>query len=199
MEFTRDLLLALSAVAVAFLAWLGLKTWRKELTGRAKFEIARSMMHSGVELKARFEWVRHPFTQIYEWRERVPADKETEAEAQQLNEWYAKAKRLNLLVESLNKVVEGEWEAGILLDESSTITVKEAVQSYRASYADLSSAISTYFEIRCDEVRTGELYNNQEWLRGLHKIIYSASNDDYSKKVNSATDKLSSALKQYVR
>ncbi|MBA7656928.1 hypothetical protein ES703_64857 [subsurface metagenome] len=195
----KDVFLGLSAVAVAIFAWLGLRTWRKELTGRAKFEFTRSMMHSCFELRAKFAGVRHPITKLYEWAERVPADKETEAEAQQLNEWYAKTQRLNLVIESLNKIIEGEWEAKILLDESSIKLIEEAVQSYRESYADLSSAISTYFDITHDEARTGEQYQNQEWLRGLKKTIYSAPNDDFSKKVDDTTDKLSSALKQYVK
>ncbi len=195
----KDAVLGLSAIAVVVFAWKGLKTWRRELTGRAKFETARSMMRVGFELRANCEAVRNPVTGSSEWDNRIPQDKETQAEAQVLNEWYAKAKRLNFVVESLNKVIEVEWEAEILLDESSVKSIKEAVQSYRESYADLSSAISTYFEIRYDEARTGDPYKDQEWLRGLKKTIYSAQDDDFSKKVDNATDKLSSVLKQYVR
>ncbi len=70
---------------------------------------------------------------------------------------------------------------------------------YRESYADLSSAILTYFEIRQETAKTGDQYEDQQILRDLRKTIYSASNDAFSKKVNDATDKLSSALKQYVK
>jgi threonine/homoserine/homoserine lactone efflux protein len=32
----KDVVLGISAVAVAFLAWLGLQTWRRELTGEER-------------------------------------------------------------------------------------------------------------------------------------------------------------------
>ena len=68
----KDILLCLSAVAVAVFAWIGLKTWRRELTGKARFETARSMMRSGSELKAAFEQARNPFTMAHEWADRQP-------------------------------------------------------------------------------------------------------------------------------
>lgn len=195
----KDVVLGLSAIAVALLAWLGLKTWKRELTGKARFETARNMMRLGFELKANFGWVRHPITKSYEYADRTTQDEESGGESQELNEWYAKTNRLNSVIESLNKIIEVQWEAEILLDESSVQYIKEAVKSYRESYADLGSAISTYFEIRHDEAGTKTRYKDQEWLKGLNKIIYSAPNDDFSKKVDEATDKLSSALKQYVK
>ena len=195
----RDVLLGLSAIAVAVFAWLGLQTWRKELTGKAKFETARNMMHLGFELKAYFEAARNPFTRSIEWADRTKQEDEQGNVSQVLDEWYARGNRLKPIVESLNKIIEAQWECEILLNESSVQSIKEAVQSYRESYADLASAISFYFDARHDEARTGELYKDQEWLRGLHKTIYSATNDDFSKKIEGATDKLSSALKQYVK
>jgi hypothetical protein len=86
-----------------------------------------------------------------------------------------------------------------LFDESSVKSVKEAVQSLRGSFAELSSAISSYFDVRQDEARTGQNYRDQDWLKELSRTIYSAKDDDLSKKVDAAIDKLSSALKQYVK
>ena len=199
LSIVRDVVLGLSAIAVAFFAWLGLKTWRRELTGRARFETARNMMRIGFELKDNFGLVRHISTKSYEYADRTTQAEESDAESQVLNEWHVKTKRLNSVVESLKKIIEVQWEAEILLNEISVQSIKEAIQSYRESYGDLSSAIETYFEIRYDEARTKELYQNQEWLRGLKKTIYSAANDEFSQKVDEATDKLSYALKQYVK
>lgn len=199
MEYINNIILALSAVAIAIFAWLGLRIWRRELIGRARFETARSMMRLGFKLRQNFEGVRNPLTMSTEWADRIPQTGETDAESEVLNAWYAKAKLLNLVIDSLNKVIEVEWEAEILLEEYSVQSVKEAVQMYRESYADLSSAILTYFEIRQNTAKTGDQYEDQQFLRELRKTIYSASNDAFSKKVNDATDKLSSALKQYVK
>lgn len=195
----KDIVFGLSAIAVAFFAWLGLRTWRKELTGKAKFETSRNMMRLGLKLRANLEGVRHPLTGYPEYASRTKQPEESESESQVLNEWYAKANRINAVFENLTKIIEGKWEAEILFSESSVQSIEEAIKSYRESYADLSSAISTYFDIRRDEARTKELYKDQEWLKGLKKTIYSAQDDDFSKKVDEATDKLSSALKQYVK
>ena len=195
----KDILLGLSAISVALFAWFGLKTWRKELTGKAKFETARNMMHTGLELKANLEWVRHPLLRSNEYTDRIVKAEETAPETAVLNNWYAKNIRLNPAVESRNKIINIQWEAETLLDESSVISIKEAIQSFRESYANLSTAIEEYFDIQLDAARTGVPYNDQDYLKALSKIIYSAQNDDFSKKVDEALDKLSSALKQYVK
>ncbi len=195
----KDIALGLSAIAVAFFAWRGVGTWRKDITGRAKFNTARSMMQLGFELKASFEWVRHPITRHNEYADRKKQPEESESESQVLNEWYAKMIRINSVVESLKKMIEVKWEAEILFNESSVQSIEEAVKSYRESYADLSSAVEAYFDIRHDEAKTKDLYKNQKWLKGLKYTIYSAQDDDFSKKVSEATDKLSSTLKQYVK
>ena len=198
-SISKDIILALSAIIVSVFAWLGLKTWRKELTGKASFEVARNLMHLGFELKAHFEDARNPFTRAGEWADRTKQENEQENESQVLNEWYARGNHLRPIAERLYKITETQWEAEILLNKSSAQSVKEVVKSYRESYADLSSAISAYFDTRLDETRIGIPYKDQEWLRGLHKTIYSGTKDDFSMKVDDATDKLSSVLKQYVK
>jgi len=195
----KDIFLGLSAIAIAVLAWLGLKTWRRELTGKAKFETARNMMHIGYKLKADLEFVRNPFTYSYESADRTKQSEESDNESQVLDEWHAKSKRLNPVTESLNKLIELQWESEILLDEHDVQSIKEAVQSFRESYAELSSAISSYFDTTYKQARARQPYKDQEWLKELHHTIYSVGEDDLSKKVDEATEKLSSALKQYVK
>ena len=184
---------------MAFFAWLGLKTWRRELIGKEKFETARRMMHVGFEVKDRFEWVRNIFTRSNEWTERVPQPTETEPVRQILNEWYAKSKRLELLHDSIQQLIEVRWEAEILFDDKDVASVKEAVQTLIDSYADISSAVSSYFDVRRDEAITGISYRDQEWMRKLHEEIYSGTQDELSQKVINAVEKLSLTVKHYVR
>lgn len=199
MEYVKDVILALSAITIAILAFLGLQTWRKELTGKAKFETARNMMQLGLKFRANLEGVRHGLTMYFEYASRTKQPEELERESQVLNEWYARTNRINSVFENLTKITEVKWEAEILLNESSVQAIEEVVKSYRESYANLSSVTSTYFDIRHNEIRTGEQYGNQKWLKELEKTIYSTPNDEFSKKVDDTTDKLSSALKQYVK
>ena len=155
MEYFSDIIIAISALLVAFFAWLGLKTWRRQLIGKEKFEIARRIMHVGFEVRSKFEWIRNPFTNSNEWTDRVPQPTETEPEKDVLNEWHAKSKRLELLRESINQLIEVKWEAEILFDDKDVLSVKESVQSLIDNYAKISSAVSSYFDIRQDEVKKG--------------------------------------------
>jgi hypothetical protein len=195
----KDILLGLSAIAVAVFAWIGLKTWRKELTGKARFEVARNIMHLALELQAYFNDARNLFTRSIEWADRIKQEGERKNVSQVLDEWYARGNRLRPIAESLNKITEAQWESEILLNESSAQSIKEAVQSYRENYAELASSVSSYFDTRKDEAHTGVPYKDQEWLKELHMTIYAVKEDNFSKKINEATDKLSSTLKQYVK
>ncbi len=199
MEYARDVIVSVSAVAVAVFAWLGLQTWRKELIGRARFETARNMAHMGFLLRSSFAHVRYNPTYTYEWADRVPREDETDAESEVLNEQHARTKRGNLLVDSLNKIFEVQWEAEILFDETSAQSVRDAVESYSKSYAELSTAVAEYFDARLKEAKSGKLLKDQDWLKELRHVIYQIPDDEFAQKVSEATEKLSSAAKQYVR
>jgi len=194
-----DIVVGASAIGVAVIAFFGLQTWRRELTGKAKFALARDVMLLGFKLKAHFEWARSLFTHSAEFTGRSRQENETPNVSQVLDEWYARANRLKPLQEDLIKIQEASWEAQILLSEDSSKSVSEAVTVYRSKFGELVSAIHSHFETRRDEAVTGHPYNNQEWLDKLHKTIYAPPEDDFSKQIDKATTKLESALQAYVK
>lgn len=191
--------IGVSAIFVAVMAFLGLRTWRKELTGKAKFALARDVMLLGFKLKAHFEDARNPFTYSTEYTGRSWQESESPGVSQVLNEWYARANRLKPLQENLIKIQGASWEAHILLGEDSSKPVSEAVAVYRRNFAELSLAIHSCFETRKQEVKTGIPFKEQDWLKELHKTIYSRTDDDFSKQIEEATTKLESALQAYVK
>lgn len=199
-SIVKDILVGISAIIVAGAAIWGLRTWRKELTGKAKFDIARNIMRLALKLEGDFEWVRHPLSRSWESAERKKKDNETPAETQLLDEWYVRSGRLRPLVENLQKLQELALEAEVLLGEEASSQVSEAMQTLRESYATLSTAIENYFEITHQEVITGEPFNDPKWLSGLRREIYPLEKDDeLSKKVNGAKGQLISVLKTYVK
>jgi len=65
-SLASDVIVGLSAAFVAAMAFLGLSTWRKEIAGKAKFEIARNIILLGLKLDADWRWVRHPLSRAWE-------------------------------------------------------------------------------------------------------------------------------------
>jgi len=194
-----DIAVGLSALVVALVAFIGLRTWRKELTGKAKFEVARNVMSLALKLNAGFKAARDIFTFSGEYVGRSRQENESSGVSEVLDEWYARSNRLKPLQENLIKIQEASWEAEILLEEYSSSLISESTKQYISSYTELSSAIHSYFDTRRHEAVTGSPYRDQDWLVDLHKLIYSHGADDLSKRVDEATNKLKQALRTYVR
>lgn len=57
-SIVKDIVIAVSAGTVAVLALLGLQVWKKELTGKARFETANHMWRLGSEFSARVTGIR---------------------------------------------------------------------------------------------------------------------------------------------
>jgi len=119
-SLVSDIVVGLCVVVVAVVAFFGLRTWRKELTGKAQFEVARNMMLLGLKLDADFQWVRHPLTSSRESAGRQRKENESADESRVLDEWYAKWERLRPLIENLQKLQGAGWEAEVVLDEESS-------------------------------------------------------------------------------
>ena len=86
-----------------------------------------------------------------------------------------------------------------MLSESSAQSVKEVVQSYGGIFFEIVSAVVVFFDTRLREAETGVPCTDQEGLKKTEDKIYSSPNDDVSRKMKDATDKLASSLKQYVK
>ena len=198
-SLVSDIVVGISAAVVAALAFFGLQTWRKELIGKAKFDLARNIMLLGIRLESAFQWVRFPPSSSRESLDRQRKENESAKESQVLDEWYIRWDRLRPLVENLQKLQELGWEAEVVFGEEASRQVSEAIKTFRGCFADLSTAIESYFETRHDEITTDEPYNDQGWLEELRKEIYQRREDELSQKISGAKDQLASALKAYVK
>jgi len=199
-SIARDIVVTLSAIAVAIAASVGIRTWRKELTGKAKFEVARNIMQLASKLRDDFGRARNPLTyHPFESADRVPKASETAAESTVLDEWHARTKRLQPLVENLRQFQEASWEAEIVLDEGASSHVSSAFEVYRQHYAELLSSIDSYFRVTHQESVSGKQYQDKKWLESLHETIYSRPDDEFSKQIDEATKQLGPVLKMYVK
>jgi hypothetical protein len=66
---TKDILIGLAAIITAIVAAIGLKNWRRELKGKAEFEIARGLMRTTYKLRDELQNCRSPFISFNEYPE----------------------------------------------------------------------------------------------------------------------------------
>ncbi|MCW8914513.1 MAG: hypothetical protein OQK24_01520, partial [Magnetovibrio sp.] len=86
---------AVAVVAVAYPAFKGLTSWRHEILGKKKIELAEEALVLAYELEGLIEWARHSAAWGGEGQERPNRDDEEEG-IQRLNDsYYSRVSRLN--------------------------------------------------------------------------------------------------------
>jgi hypothetical protein len=195
----RDIIVAISAAIVAILAFWGLNRWRKEIAGKAKFDLVRQIMLINNKFVNSFIAARNVFTYSGESAGRERKEGESVQETLTLNEWYARANRVRPMAENLEKLQELGWEAESLLDIESNKQVTKTIKIYRELYAEVLTSINSYFQTQHEEITRSRQYNNQEWLQKLHKMIYGLENNDISKRIIDAKENLATVLKKFVK
>jgi hypothetical protein len=71
----KDLCVAGAAVMTAFIAWKGVESWKRELKGKAEFEVARDFIKAAYRLRNAIEICRSPWIYPYEYPEGYPQSK----------------------------------------------------------------------------------------------------------------------------
>jgi hypothetical protein len=191
-----DALVGLSALAVAIIGFVGLKQWRAKLTGKTKFDIARKMAILAFQYRDEYKRARNPFTFYGESSERKKSENETDDEANMLDEYFARRKRLGLLQETLRQLYEASWEAEILLDKD----IGKAIIPLEDSFKELFVSMEAYFQTSYNQViRKQGRGISEEWLQNHYKIVYGTADDEASKVIDGVTNILVEKLKGYIK
>jgi len=194
-----DIAIIVSAVVVASVAIYGLYTWLREMTGKAKFDIARKSMFLSRKLVEDFKWARLPVTYSDEPANRPRQDAESPEVSRVLDQWYSRNQRLQPLIEDLKALEEIGWECEVLLTDEASQSVVETITTFRYQKADLSTAIYSYFEVQHDKALGRDVSQHDAWCRELCLIIYGREGDEFFTKIMGAREKVFSVLKPYVK
>lgn len=194
-----NIVVGVSAVVIGGVAFFGINRWRQELKGKARFEVARNVMTLAYKVQADLKWLTSPITRLEEYYGRPIQENENPNVSALLNEWYARKKRLEPVIEDLPKLEEAGWEAEIVLLETSGSQVKETITVFKRRYAQTRVAIDQYFDLQCKGVNGADISRDQELLTKCRNNIYSTDEDDVSREIEQAMSKLSSALKIHIR
>jgi len=79
----KDTCLSVAAIITVLVAISGLKSWKKELRGKADFEVARGLIRATYKLRDEITYSRSPFTSVNEFPEDYdPLNKSAEKKAE---------------------------------------------------------------------------------------------------------------------
>jgi|GEM_PF-1728945 len=191
-----DIVVGLSAIAVASIGFIGLQQWKRELKGKSKFDLARRIALNAFDFRDRFHAARNIFTFAGESADRTRAPDETHDVAAVLDEWHARAKRMEALRNAGRLLHEASWEVSVLLDED----IIGLFQPLEDTLRDLSVSFHTYFQSQLMNAnRSRPLDDNMAWLEEHHRRVYGSPEDEIAKSLDAAVERLAQRIKQYIR
>lgn len=185
---------AISAVVVAIAAWLGLRAWRRELTGKGRYEAVRRVLLLARRFRGAFGRSRGMFTWANEYADRPRGENETPAQRQILDEQYARLNRLRPAADLLAELEQAVWETEVVTGEELVPLAKP----FGEVFQELNLAIVQHFHARI-EVANGHpiSVHIQEGERHT-RLIYEPGEDDLTKRVDDALAELEKRLKKYI-
>ena len=186
-----DICVGLSALIVAVVSLLGLRQWRAELKGRAKFDLARQLSKTAIQFRNEARRVRDPVIYPQEKRERSKqASEERERLIQLLDEYFVRRNRLEPLQSSLERLNELGREAEVLLEEQ----IGEQIAAVNKWYKDLESAIDIYFRA----LIRGRSFEGND-LQEQRQIVYGTEDDEHTQRLYEIIGDLIKTLKHYMK
>lgn len=194
-----NIVVAVSSVVVALAALSGFSTWRKEMTGKAKFDAARNISFLARKVNQDFKRARYPLSSYVEAVSRPKREDESPRETQVFDQWYIRSHRIEVLREDLMRLEEAAWVAEIVLGERVSKSITEALDMYNKSLGEIASSINSYFEIKLEQAQgnTNNVYH--ESIKQLRQTINSTDGDDLSRRLEDVTNHLNSCLRNYLR
>lgn len=133
----KDIVLAVAALATVSVAVYGVKSWSRELRGKASFEVARGLIRATYKFRDELGYSRSPWTSASEFpkgyspmsRDRTP-EKEAEAWAYVFNKRWRPVAEAQLEFEAQVLEAEALWGSDI---KSETNELRQCARNLRVA------------------------------------------------------------------
>ncbi|MCZ6908073.1 MAG: hypothetical protein O7G28_12365 [Deltaproteobacteria bacterium] len=132
----KDILMALSALTVAGVAVWGLNSWRRELKGRADYDLARRILRSGYKVRDAIAYFRIRWIDASEFPDGGPTIERLESG--QTNLLFVYSNRWNKLMEAVREFLVDGLEVEVLWGARAYEPIKKLHETIRI---DLKSAL----------------------------------------------------------
>lgn len=192
LEIVRDWAFPVAAVLTAVTAMRALGTWRREIRGKAEYELARNFLRAVYHVRQGVDTVRNHVRLVSEFPESHDfADDDPEAQYQANLHIYES--RIDVLYAALVELETQRLEAHVLWGPK----IDELVQPLR----DAATSVQPSIEQHLVRIKSGETARSAPEWRKIRADLYGEwdRSDRISKKVDESVRSLESFLKAHLR
>lgn len=186
-----EICVGISAAIVAIVAIIGITQWKVQMRGRDKYEITKKLMILILEFRDKYNTARNPQTFPDEYGKIEKSGNETSEESSNLDEWYARKRRLGPLQETLRNLYVAGREAEALFDNN----IRSDVRQLESIFGELHSSIDVYFSYKDKRYKNKQPTDNlEDWIHEHYQRIYQRTDDELTKNINEITQKMIARL-----
>lgn len=194
-SIAKDWLTLIIAGCGVWVAWQGLRTWRRQLKGTSQFDVAKRLMLKVYQVRQHIEYCRESYRSIpvlthYQDGKLIP---ESEQERYSCNKEMLD--RYNVVARTLSEIEFILFESEIILDKN----VRNIFKPIEDVCYLLRYSIDEYI-IVCDprykDMSGSEDSSNQ--YRELLRVIFSKKNDDIQTKINATVAEFEKLIEPYI-
>ena len=193
LSIIKDIFLAGAAGTTAYVAYTGLEKWKKELRGKANFEVARELIKSVYRLRDELRYCRSPFVSAGEFPEgyRGAQGRTAEEEGQAWAHVYTK--RWEPVGEAIQSFDAAVLEAEALWGAAIKDKAKDLSYCVRTLQVDIEEFISDKFLEKYDQ-------NDREFMQKIKAVVFETKSEDneLTIKINAAIEGLESEIRPHL-
>jgi hypothetical protein len=190
----KDVCIAIGSVGALFVAYLGLRTWWRELKGKTEYDLARRIVTTAYKMRNAIQRVRNPFMSVSEYGN---ATKPEKSPGEFKNEDIAKEYRARWdpVYHALVQLDEAAAEAEALWGPK----INEAIKPLKECSKELLLNVNQHL-MRCAIPSYREAMN-QEQAQKIDSVIYSVDGpgkDEFHRRLLEAVKRIEGMLKPHL-
>ena len=193
----KEIIIGLSAVLATIFAYIGLNTWRKELKGKAEYQLAKDVLKSVYKVRDAFHHVRNPAIFAYEYPEEMrdySGNLKPEKDYEGLH--YVYEKRWEKMNEAFKELEEHHLNAQVEWGPE----FQNVIINLRSCRAELLVEIQRMLDEKKNPRR---VIRDEESMEKTFSILYDrGSNKDFEKftpKINAAVQESEVWLRPHIK
>ena len=168
----KDVILGVAAATTAIAAVIGLKSWSRELKGKAEFEVARNLIRATYKVRDELQNCRSPFVSAYEFPEGYQGAPGRSSEQEEAGAWsHVYNKRWKPVWSAIQEFDSHSLEAEALWGKE----IRTCTDQLRQCAKELRVALDA---IISDKASRGEDFRSDAEFGRKMRSAVSASRDD---------------------